>query len=62
MAGVEVSEVVEEEVETDPNFLPRSWMPSWMRTMPRCVFVLPKIFLILYFDRTVNIYNKQVSH
>lgn len=41
--AVEVSEVGEEEggeeveVETGPNFLQRSWMPSWMLTMPRCV-------------------------
>lgn len=39
---VEVSEVgeegeEEEEMETGPSFLLRSWMPSWMLTMPRCV-------------------------
>lgn len=33
----EASEVVAEEVETDPSSLQRSWTPSWMRTMPRCV-------------------------
>ncbi|KAG7238226.1 hypothetical protein INR49_031141 [Caranx melampygus] len=34
-AAVEVSGVVEEEVETtDPNFLQKSWMLSWMLTMP----------------------------
>ncbi len=43
-AAVEVSEVGEEEgeeeVETGPNFLQRSWMPSWMRTMPKYVLEL----------------------
>lgn len=40
-AGEEVEEE-EVEVETDPNFLPRSWMPSWMLTMPRYVLGLHK--------------------
>lgn len=38
VAAMEAREVGEgeedEEEETDPNFLLRSWMPSWMRTMP----------------------------
>lgn len=37
VAAVEVSEVVEEGVGTDPNFLQKSWMPSWTLTMPRYV-------------------------
>lgn len=52
VAAVEVSEVGEEEEETDPNFLPRSWMQSWMLTMPRSLFVLSKIIFILYFEHT----------
>lgn len=27
------------EAEGDLSFLLRSWTPSWMLTMPRCVFV-----------------------
>lgn len=65
-ATVEVSGVVEEEVETiDPNFLQKSSMLSWMLTMPRCdlfirqkllfypvstVFVFLMMFLLLVSD------------
>ena len=55
VAAVEVSGVEEEEEETDPNFLLRSWMPSWMLTMLRCVLGLHKIIFILHFDHTVNV-------
>ena len=48
--AVEVSEdgegEEEGEVVTDPSFLPRSWMPSWMLTMPRFVLRLHMIMLL----------------
>lgn len=52
VAVVEVSVGVEEEegVEADLSFLLRSWMPSWMPTMPKFVLVMPKrsgIFVLL---------------
>lgn len=52
MEAVEVSELEEEEeeAETDPSFLLRSWMPSWMLTMPRCVLLLRRRIFTLYLD------------
>lgn len=50
VAAVEVLEdgegEEEGEVVTDPSFLPRSWMPSWMLTMPRFVLGLHIIMLL----------------
>lgn len=38
------------EVVTDPSFLPRSWMPSWMLTMPRYVLRLHIIISLCFWD------------
>lgn len=42
------SEAVEGEEGTDPNLLQRSWMHSWMLTMPRYTFLLPEVLSVLY--------------
>lgn len=47
-AEAEASEAVEGEEGTDPNLLQRSWMHSWMLTMPRYTFLLPEIISVLY--------------
>lgn len=47
-AEAEASEAVEGEEGTDPNLLQRSWMHSWMLTMPRYTFLLPGIISVLY--------------
>ncbi|KAA8594500.1 hypothetical protein FQN60_011635, partial [Etheostoma spectabile] len=55
VAAGEVSGVGEEEVETDPNFLQRSWMPSWMLIMPKWTPVRRKdaapVFFFFLVDR-----------
>lgn len=45
---VAASEAVEGEEGTDPNLLQRSWMHSWMLTMPRYTFLLPEVISVLY--------------
>lgn len=47
-AEVEASEAVEGEEGTNPNLLQRSWMHSWMLTMPRYTFLLPQVISVLY--------------
>lgn len=44
----EALEVVEGEEGTDPSLLQRSWMHSWMLTMPRYTFFLPEVISVLY--------------
>lgn len=53
-AEVEVSEAAGGEEETDPSFLQRNLMPSWMPIMLRYVIRLHKISFINYLDNTVN--------
>lgn len=52
--AVEVSEAAGGEEETDPSFLQRNLMPSWMPIMLRYVIRLHKISFINYLDNTVN--------
>lgn len=47
VAVAEAPEAEEEEAETDPNLLQKSWMPSWMLTMPWYVPVKSFIYSIL---------------
>lgn len=51
---VEVLEAAGGEEETDPSFLQRNLMPSWMPIMLRYVIRLHKISFLNYLDNTVN--------
>lgn len=51
-AAVEVSEAAGGEEETDPSFLQKSLMPSWMPIMLRYVIRLHEISFINYLDNT----------
>lgn len=52
--AVEVLEAAGGEEETDPSFLQRNLMPSWMPIMLRYVIRLHKISFLNYLDNTVN--------
>lgn len=47
MEVVEVSGVGGEEVGTNPSFLQKSWMPSWMLTMQRYVIIKYRVLILI---------------